>query len=76
MWQRQCPCCKRELRKASLQEVVSCVCNWTWGEEVKQENTAQLVDHFQVFLQEWAERNRKTIGEYYDTERGVAQQGL
>jgi hypothetical protein len=39
-------------------------------------NTAQPVDHFQVFLQEWAERNRKTIGEYYDTERGVAQQGL
>jgi hypothetical protein len=42
----------------------------------KKENTAQLVDHFQVFLQEWAERNRKTIGEYYDTENGVAQQGL
>jgi hypothetical protein len=32
MWQRQCPCCKRELRKRHLWEILVCLCGWQWGE--------------------------------------------
>ncbi len=42
MWSRIGPLCARTLYKASLQEVLRCLCGWLWG-EVRDNNETHSV---------------------------------